>query len=616
MGFELLEGLASGLRPIARVTVSQWAEKYRYLSPMASAEPGLFRNERTPFNKEIMDKLSANDPTQEVIVMKGAQLGLTESGNNWIGYIIHITPAPTLMVMPTDETIKRNSKIRIDPMIEASPVLRERIAPARSRDSGNTLTQKEFSGGVLVLTGANSASGLRSMPIRFLFLDEVDAYPSDLEGEGSPIDLAMARTRTFANKKVFKISTPTIDGLSIIQKEFIGTDQRYFHVPCPHCGTLQHLIWEQMRWDKGKPETAQYECPHCNGMIEERHKPKMLASGEWIATVPQNANWRKVGYHINSLYSPLGWYSWADAVKDFEDAENDINKMKTFVNTVQGLTWKDKGDAPEWQNLYNKRETYELNKPHEDVVILTAGVDVQGDRLELEIVGWGAGKRSWSVDYRVLDGDTSKENVWRQLASVLDEFWVTPDGRELRISMMCVDSGFNTSHVYRFCVQQDSSRVIPIKGHDKAAVMVSAPRPVVINQAGKPIGAVKVWAVASSMIKSEVYGYLKLEREEDGSTPAGYCHFPQYDQFHFKSLTAEKVQIVKDKKGFDKHEWVKEFKRNERLDCRVYARAAAFVYGIDRWRDEDYEFMKGMNQEQETHEEEDNDILGGREFRL
>ena len=615
MALDLIQGFLDGIRPIPRLSVSEWADNHRRLSSMASAEHGPWRTNRTPFLKEIMDKLSATDPTQEVVVMKGAQLGLTEAGNNWVGYIIHITPAPTLMVMPTDETIKRNSKIRLDPMIEASPVLRERIAPARSRDSGNTLTQKEFAGGVLVLTGANAAAGLRSMPVRFLYLDEVDGYPIDLEGEGSPIDLATARTRTFANRKIYKISTPTIDGISVIQKEFLTTDQRYFFVPCPHCGSMQHLLWEQMKWEKGKPETAKYECVHCNELIEERFKNVMLPEGQWKPTVEANITMKKVGYHLNSLYSPFGWYSWADAAKEFEDAENDSNKMKTFVNTVLGLTWKEKGDAPEWQELYNKRETYTLNRPHDDVCFLTCGVDVQGDRLELEIVGWYHGKRSYSIDFRVLDGDTAKEEVWNKLRAILDETFYTTDNRPLKIAVMCVDSGFNTSHVYRFCMTQDSGRVIPIKGQDRGAIMVSAPRPVVTTQNGKPIGRIKVWQVTVGMIKSELYGWLKMNKNEDGTIPAGYCHFPQYDQFHFKSLTAEKVQIVKDRKGFDKYEWVKEFKRNERLDCRVYARAAAFIYGIDRMREEDYDELRYQwieEKEQKEEQPRENGFLRGR----
>jgi phage terminase large subunit GpA-like protein len=610
--YSLIQGFLDGLRPTARISVDQWADRYRMLSSVASSEPGPWRTDRTPYLREIMQKLSATDGTERVIVMKGAQLGLTEAGNNWVGYIVHVSPAPTLMVMPTEAMVKKNSKTRIDPMIEASPILRERIAPARSRDSGNTMLQKEFPGGVLMLVGANSATGLRSMPVRFLYLDEVDGYPMDLDGEGSPLALAMARTRTFAKRKIFMISTPTVEGMSIIEGEFALTDQRYFHVPCPHCGVYQDLVWDQMRWDKGKPDTVVYECRECSEAIEERFKPKMLAHGEWKSHAPENQNWKVVGYHINSLYSPYGWYSWANAVTDYEEAENDANKMKTFMNTVLGLTWKEVGDSPQWMDLWNKREEYEMNVPPEEVAFLTAGMDVQGDRLEVEIVGWGTGKRSWSIDYRVYDGDTAKPDVWKKAAELLNESWRTVDGRELRLSLMCVDSGFNTSHVYNFCINQDSSRVIPVKGQEKLTTMASAPRPVIISRAGTKVGSVKVWGVGVNMIKSELYGWLKINREEDGSKPAGYCTFPQYDQFHFKSLTAETVRITKDKKNFDKIEWVREFKRNERLDCRVYARAAAYVVGLDRFNDQDIELMRTQAHREEPKRNNSSRFWGGR----
>jgi phage terminase large subunit GpA-like protein len=613
MNTELIQGFLDGLRPTARVTVDEWADKYRFLSSVASSEPGPWRTDRTPYLREIMAKLTANDPTERVVVMKGAQVGLTEAGNNWIGYIVHISPAPTLMVMPTEAMVKKNSKTRIDPMIDASPILRERIAPARSRDSGNTMLQKEFPGGVLMLVGANSASGLRSMPVRFLFLDEVDAYPMDLDGEGSPLALAMARTRTFAKRKIFQISTPTISGLSIIESEFAATDQRHFHVPCPHCGVFQDLVWGQLRWEKGKPDTTYYECRECQEPIEERYKPKMLFHGQWQAHAPENASQKTVGYHINSLYSPYGWYSWADAVKDYEEAQNDANKMKTFVNTVQGLTWKEDGESPQFMSLWDKREHYDFNVPPEDVAFLTAGMDVQGDRLEVEIVGWGIGKRSWSVDYRVYDGDTARADVWKNVAELLNETWTKSDGREIRISLLCIDSGFNTSHVYNFCMQHDSSRVLPIKGQEKLTTMASAPRAIVVNRQGTKIGSVKVWGVGVNMIKSELYSWLKMNKSENGEKPNGYCTFPQYDQYHFKSLTAETVHVVKDKRGYDKIEWVKEFQRNERLDCRVYARAAAYIFGLDRMTNEQIIAMKDQSNNTEKKQDKGgSSFWGGR----
>lgn len=589
--FELAKGFFDGLRPIARLTVSDWSDQYRYLSPNASAEPGLFRTSRTPYLKEIMDRLSSNDITQEVVVMKGAQLGFTEAGNNWVGYIIDISPAPTLMVMPTDDTVKRNSKIRIDPMIEATPRLREKISPSRSRDSGNTTKQKDFPGGVLVLTGANSAVGLRSMPVKYLFLDEVDGYPLDLEGEGSPIDLARARTRTFARKKIFIVSTPTIEGQSVVEKEFSLTDQRKFHVPCPHCGGMQELLWENIQWEKGKPDTARYYCAHCSEAIEERHKTVMLAEGKWVAQVPENSSSSKVGYHINSLYSPFGWYSWAQAASDYEDAESDENKLRTFTNTVLGETWKEKGDAPDWENVFNRRETYGMNTVTADVGFITAGVDVQKDRIELEIVGWCRGKRTYSIDYRVILGDTEKPEVWQQLANVVGETWEREDKCVLPLRLMAIDTGYNTQFVYEFCRRFDPTRVMPVKGQDTQAVMISTPRTVDVNWQGKKSGTIQLWNIGVSLIKSETYGYLRLNKGEDGVPPNGYCHFPQYNPEYFKGITAEHL-TYKLVRGFKKYQWEKKYERNEPLDCRVYARAAAAVVGVDRFEEKHWKLME------------------------
>lgn len=589
----VIEGFIEGLKPIERLSVSEWADKYRMLDASASSESGKWRTSRTPYLKEIQDKLSDHDSTQEIIVMKGAQIGMTEAGCNWIGYIIDVSPAPTLMVMPTDDTVKRNSKIRIDPMIEATPRLRDKIAPSRSREGGNTTRQKDFPGGVLVMTGANSAVGLRSMPVARLFLDEVDGYELDLDGEGSPIDLAKARTRTFARKKVLMVSTPTIEGRSAIEGEFQNTDKRYFHVPCPHCGTLQILKWSNLRWVEGEPNTARYICDHCEQPIEERFKPRMLERGEWIPLAPEKSSSNKAGYHINSLYSPFGWYSWQQAAADWEDAQGDTNKLKTFINTVLGETWKEKGEAPPYENIYNRREVYRLNRPLREVCFITVGVDVQRDRLELEIVGWCKGKRSYSLDYRTIPGDTAGTAVWDKLNEVVNETWEREDGLVLPMKMMAVDTGFNTSHVYEFCRKHDATRVIPIKGSDKQQLMVTAPRQVDVTRSGKKIGKVKVWMVGVSLIKSELYGWLRLERAEDGTAPAGYCHFPQYEMPYFKGLTGEELQIKVNKRGYREYQWVKKYERNEPLDCRVYARAAASVVGIDRFNDEQMEKLAG-----------------------
>jgi phage terminase large subunit GpA-like protein len=593
---EVIKGLFDGIRPEPIMTVTAWADKYRVLGSL-NAAPGPYQSSKTPYLIEPMNLLSAHISVEKVIFMKGAQLGGTEVGNNWCGYVISMVPGPMMMVQPTEETVKRNSKTRIDPMIESTPILSERIKPNAKRDKGNTIFSKDFPGGVLIMTGANSAAALRSMPIKYLFLDEIDGYPMDLEGEGSPIELAMARTRTFAKKKSFLVSTPLVRGRSVIEREFLNSDQRYYHVPCPECGAIQKLIFAQLKWEKGKPQTAKYECAHCNELIDEWNKPQMLKGGEWVADKPEQFDGKTAGFHLNSLYSPLGWFSWEDIARTYEDALGDVNKMRTFVNTILGETWVERGDAPEWQAIYDKREEYNMNEPPVEVCFITAGADVQKDRLEVEIVGWAKGKKSYSIDYRVIMGATNEPEVWKELGLIMNETWKRADGLQLSLSLLAVDTGYNTSYVYDFCQKFDASRIVPVKGMDNQAVIISSPKAINVNRAGQKIGAVKAWMVGVSIVKSEIYGWLRLSKKEDGTTPPGYCYFPQYDQEHFKRLTAEQIE-AKVVRGFTKYQWVKKYPRNEQLDCRVYARAAAAVLGIDRFEDEHYDSMAGIQKDE------------------
>lgn len=582
--YDLISGLRDGMRPEPRLSVSEWADQHRRLSSTASAEPGKWRTSRAPYLRPIMDALSSLSPYIKVILKKGAQLGLTEAGLNWIGYIIDISPAPTLMVMPTDAMVKKNSKTRFDPMIKDTPRLSEKIKSSRERDAGNTINQKDFPGGTVIMVGANSPVGLRSMPAKNVMLDEVDAYPMDVDGEGSPIDLAEARTRTFAKKKIYILSTPTVEGRSIITSEFEDTDQNYFFVPCPHCAAVQHLQFERLRWTPKKYDTTRYICEHCEGEIEEFHKTEMLAHGEFKPLHPEKSSKTKIGFHINSLYSPLGWYSWANIAEDYEKALKDITKMKAFTNTVLGMEYKEESDAPEWERIYDRRENYAQDKPSNEVAFLTAGVDVQKDRLEVEVVGWIRGKKSQSITYRVLLGQTQETEVWQKLGAMLNETWEREDGLIMPITIMAVDTGYNTSYVHEFTRNYDSSRVIAVKGSANLGVLVSSPKPVDVLHDGKRIGS-KQWNIGVNIIKTELYGWLKLRKNEDGTFPDGYCHFPQYDSHYFRGLTAEAVEqrLVK---GFRKYEWVKKYERNEPLDCRVYARAAAAVFGMDRLSDE------------------------------
>jgi len=579
---------AAGARPDPLLTISQWADRYRWLSQRASAEHGRWRTERTPYLREIMDCLSPMSPIERTVFMKGAQIGGTECGNNWMGYIIHQAPGPMMSVQPTVEMAKRNSKQRIDPLIEESEVLRKLVRDPRSRDSGNTVLSKDFPGGVLVMTGANSAVGLRSMAARYLFLDEVDAYPGDVEGEGDPITLAMARTRTFARRKVFLVSTPKITGMSRIESAYEESDQRKYWVPCPTCREFQILKFAQLRWPKGDPQSAVYVCEHCGQEIRNHQKQSMLARGEWRAGAKGDG--RTAGFHISSLYSPVGWFSWGDAAKQFEQAQKNPALLQVFVNTVLGETWTLLGEAPEWQKLYDRREDYKVGLVPRGGLFLTAGADVQKDRIEVEIAAWGRGKESWSVDYRVFEGDTSRAAVWEKLTGLLNESFTTESGLELPIMQLAVDSGFATIEVYQWARRQ-GGRVLVIKGDSRTPSLIGSASPVEVGPMGAKLKrGVRVWPVNSGMAKEELYRWLRQDRPTDEDVakgipfPSGYCHFPRYSEEYFKQITAEQL-VTKIVKGYRRHEWQKMRERNEALDCRVYARAAAGRVGIDRFQE-------------------------------
>jgi phage terminase large subunit GpA-like protein len=579
---------AAGARPDPLLTISQWADRYRWLSQRASAEHGRWRTERTPYLREIMDCLSPMSPIERTVFMKGAQIGGTECGNNWMGYIIHQAPGPMMAVQPTVEMAKRNSKQRIDPLIEESEVLRKLVRDPRSRDSGNTVLSKDFPGGVLVMTGANSAVGLRSMAARYLFLDEVDAYPGDVEGEGDPITLAMARTRTFARRKVLLVSTPKITGMSRIEAAYEESDQRKYWVPCPTCREFQILKFAQLRWPKGDPQSAVYICEHCGQEIRNHQKQSMLARGEWRAGAKGDG--RTAGFHISSLYSPVGWFSWGDAAKQFEQAQKNPALLQVFVNTVLGETWTLLGEAPEWQKLYDRREDYKVGLVPRGGLFLTAGADVQKDRIEVEIAAWGRGKESWSVDYRVFEGDTSRAAVWEKLTGLLNESFTTESGLELPIMQLAVDSGFATIEVYQWARRQ-GGRVLVIKGDSRTPSLIGSASPVEVGPMGAKLKrGVRVWPVNSGMAKEELYRWLRQDRPTDEDVakgipfPSGYCHFPRYSEEYFKQITAEQL-VTKIVKGYRRHEWQKMRERNEALDCRVYARAAAGRVGIDRFQE-------------------------------
>jgi phage terminase large subunit GpA-like protein len=601
---EIRRAWMGGLAPDPALTVSEWADRHRILSSRAASEAGPYRTDRTPFMRGIMDALSPSSRAQRVVFMKSAQVGATEAGNNWIGFCMHRAPGPFLAVQPTVDLAKRLSQQRIDPLIEESPELRALVLPSRSRDSGNTILGKRFPGGQLILTGANSAVGLRSMPARWVFLDEVDAYPGDLDGEGDPIALAEARTISFGHRsKVFLASTPTIKGLSRIEREYERSDQQRYHVPCPCCGALQWLKFERLRWEAGRPETVHYLCEHCEEPFYDRQKAQFLSEehgAQWLPTADAATQATAkaagiVGFHISGLYSPLGWLSWEDIARQWEAAAGNEAAVKTLRNTVLGETWQERGEAPDWQRLYDRREDFQLGTAPEGVLVLTAGADVQRDRIEIDVWGWGRDQRSWLVDHVVLDGDTARSEVWAKLSDFMATEWPHESGAHMSMARMAIDTGdgATTDAVYSWVRHQGRAQVVAIKGvpgFDRASP-VDGPTYVETTEAGRKLKrGVQLWKVAVAVFKSETYRFLRLnpptdeEREAGQGWPAGYIHIPRGTPSEWmKQLTAEQLMTIRTKAGFQKLEWQQTRDRNEALDCRVYARAAAWLMGIDRW---------------------------------
>lgn len=575
------EAFLSGLTPDPDHTVDQWADNYRFLSQRASAEPGRWRTSRTPYLAEIMAELSPSSSTEEVVFVAGAQVGKSELGMNWLGFIMHMAPGPVMAVQPTIDMAKRFSKQRVAPMVEETPVLRNLVSENKSRDDSNTMLAKTFPGGFLLLTGANSPTGLRSTPIRYLFADEIDAWPLDVGGEGDPLQLAIKRTTTFSRRKIYKCSTPTTKDTSRIEREFLNTDQRRYFVPCPHCDHMQFLKWSNIKWTDENPDSAAYLCeaPDCGALIDERHKTDMLARGEWRATAPQNASPRSAGFHISALYSPLGWKSWAGIVREFLEAKGDASLLKTWVNTVLGESWEDEYSAKlNADGLESRVELYQPGVAPAGVLLITAGVDVQDDRLEITRYGWGRNEEVWTIDHERIYGDPAKPELWKQLDEVLFAKIEHEIAEALPITVMAIDSGGHyTNEVYNYARERRKYGVIPIKGQSQRnKPIIGKPSKVDVNTKGVVLkNGVELYPVGSDTAKTTIYARLK--NAEAG--PGAYHFHGALGSEFFAQLTAEK-QIIRYVKGFPVREWTKKpGTRNEVLDCAVYALAALhFLY--------------------------------------
>ena len=566
----IVDALCSALKPPPAITVSQWADDHRQLSPEASSKRGQWTT--FPYQREPMDCLSPSHPCDRVVMKVASQTQKTETGLNFLGYIITHDPGPMLIVEPRIEDAKSLSKDRVTPMLRDTPILHGCIQPGRTRDSGDAMLHKVFFGGHVTFVGAISPSGLAMRPIRYLFLDEVDRYPAAVGkggSEGDPVALAIRRTDTFEwNRKILIASTPTVKGASRIDDVHQLSDQREYFVPCPFCEYRQLLVFGErgsgpgLKWPEGHPEQAAYRCASCNELIPHYKKGWMMEHGEWVA---QNPSSNIPGFHLNQLYSMLK--SWETIARDFIEASKNVATLRTFVNTVLAELWEEKHEVKiDSHALMNRCEVYSSEPLPPGIALITAGVDVQGNRIEVEIVGWGYGEESWSLAHHEILGNPMALDVWNQLDVILRTPFETAEGIPMLIRSCCIDTGGHCSDaVYRFTRERFNRRVYAIKGRSDGNRPVWPKRPSRSKKDSSPL-----FIIGVDTAKDVIYSRLKVT-----NIGPQYMHFPMgRSQDYFDQLTSERV-ITRYSRGFAQRVWHKDDgQANEVLDTWVYAYAA------------------------------------------
>jgi phage terminase large subunit GpA-like protein len=591
-----------GLQPPPRLTVSQWAQERRYVTA-PSPEQGQWHNERTPYLVPVMDLLSPFSAARTIALEKGSQLGATEAGLNWTGYTIDVNPTSMMIVLPDQGTAKEWSGLRLDRLIEKTECLHGKIQDARKRDSGNSWQTKKFPNGFLKFTWASSAAKLRSTPAENLLLDEVDGFEGDVKGEGDPVTSLKRRFTNFPRGKMFMCSTPTLKSDSRIDREFQLGDQRYFFVRCPSCGWYQLISFDRLRCENDDPESVRMECVECGDRVPERFKTQMLAGGLFVATagydelrtrgfgkledvravMQEMEEAEEVSLHLSALYSPLGWYSWRTLMKQWFAANHPVKNLtvlKVLVNTIFGEVWSDPCDAINWELVRGRREEYRLGVAPMGVLFLTAGIDVQRDRIEIAIWGWGRGGQSWLVDYQIVDGSPELDLTWNAVDQVLAYQYPHESGARMSLSRIGIDTGDGRTieFVYQWVKRQARSRVYAIKGEDHGPV-ISVPTHTEVTPRGKRRKwGIRIWHINVSHCKGTLYSYLQLPMPTEGEAfHPGHVHYPHMTDGWYKQLVAEEWKPGKKNRAGS---WqLPPGARNEALDTWNYAWAMAHLEG-------------------------------------
>jgi phage terminase large subunit GpA-like protein len=582
------EAFASGVEPDESLTVDAWAERHMVIPKSAgAAEPGPYRVERTPYARGVMRALSVADPCRQVVVVGASQMLKTQVALNWLGSCIHQAPANVLVLLPTQGLAKRASA-RISKAIAAVGVLQHRVAKPRSRDSANTIDTKEFDGGTMYITTAGSAANLSEISARYLYGDEIDRWEADVGSEGDPVELALKRLTTFSHSsKAYFTSSPTAEGESRIEALFSRSTQRRYWVPCPHCGEMHTLEWENVRWNESLTR-AWMVCQACGAEVEESSKEGMLAAGEWRAAAAGDG--LTEGFQISALYMPLGWASWLDLARERVAAEalmraGDDSELKVFENTRLARSYKRKGEKLDHERIRERAEPLELMRVPAGGLLLTMGVDVQADRLEYQIVAWGRGEESWLVDFDRIYGDPGQQLVWDKLDQVRTRTIPHASGQQLRVEACAIDSGGHHTHeVYAYCRTREAQRVFAIKGdRDLKTPIKGKARMVDVNMRGRVLKhGVRLWFVGVHVAKNLLANRLKLSQ-----VGPGYIHLPRcLPEEYFEQLTAEQ-RVRQRTSGGDVERWVKvsSAARNEAWDLWVYCLWAANVLDVHKHRD-------------------------------
>lgn len=585
---KVLSKVLAGMRPPENLTVSEWADKKRRLSPESSAEVGQWRTSRTPYLKEIMD--SFTDPKVcHIIFVSASQVGKSEVENNIIGYIIDQDPSSILYVHPTTIDGREYSKLRIAPMFRDTPCLRLKVSAPKSRDSGNTILQKTYPGGILTLCGSNEAHALASKPIRYVIGDERDRWALSAGNEGDPWELALARQTTFYNAKAVEVSTPTIRGSSNIAKSYAKGTMERWKSQCPHCGEFHEIQWKDIRYE-AEETVVNHErtytvhdvfwiCPGCGCVSEEATMKKQPA--KWVAENPAAYANGVRSFWLNAFVSP--WASWESICLKYQNALGDTGKMQVVYNTCFGQLWEDRGDTQDPDTLLGRREVYEAELP-EGVLVLTAGVDTQDDRMEYEIVGHGHFGETWGIEKGTIMGRPDDPSTWNQLdMMVFDRVLHFKDGLGLKVSMSFVDEGGHfTEWVRQYCKSSFGwgRKVFCIKGFPGAdRPFTSPPKKQKIIIKNRYLGTVWQYQLGVDSGKQIIMDNLKVQ-----APGPKYCHFPLRDDYgaaYFNGLLSE--HLVPEGKVRQRWVWekIQGHERNEPLDCRNYALAAFKVLPVD-----------------------------------